>query len=88
MNSPEPTSDNRKVPEIAAAELLFQDAEPPASTRPVGPVIATGSSEGFELADVSEHSASPRPSCSPLHRAKPQAVSQPTADPARAWSLP
>ncbi len=62
MNSPEPTSDNRKVPEIAAAELLFQDAEPPASTRPVGPVIATGSSEGFELADVSEHSASPPPS--------------------------
>ena len=62
MNSPEPTSDNRKDPEIAAAELLFQDAEPPASTRPVGPVIATGSSEGFELADVSEHSASPPPS--------------------------
>ena len=62
MNGPEPTSDNRKDPEIAAAELLFQDAEPPASTRPVGPVIATGSSEGFELADVSEHSASPPPS--------------------------
>ena len=62
MNSPQPTSDNRKDPEIAAAELLFQDAEPPASTRPVGPVIATGSSEGFELADVSEHSASPPPS--------------------------
>ena len=88
MNSPEPTSDNRKDLEIAAAELLFQDAEPPASTRPVGPVIATGSSEGFDLADVSEHSASPRPSCSPLHRAKPQAVSRPTAGPARAWSLP
>ena len=62
MNSPELTSDNRKDPEIAAAELLFQDAEPPASTRPVGPVIATGSSEGFELADVSEHSASLQPS--------------------------
>jgi len=62
MNSPEPTADNRKDPEIAAAELLFQDAELPASTRPVGPVIATGSSEGFELADVSEHSASPPPS--------------------------
>ena len=62
MNSPELTSDNRKDPEIAAAELLFQDAEPPASTRPVGPVIATGSSEGFELANVSEHSALPPPS--------------------------
>src|SRR5208337_731212 len=62
MNSPEPTAGNRKDPEIAAAELLFQDAELPASTRPVGPVIATGSSEGFELADVSEHSASPPPS--------------------------
>ena len=35
MNSPEPTSDNRKDPEIAAAELLFQDAGSPASTRPV-----------------------------------------------------
>ncbi len=62
MNGPQPTSDNRKDPEIAAAELLFQDAEPPASTRLVGPVIASGSSEGFELADVSEHSASPPPS--------------------------
>ncbi len=59
MNSPEPTADNRKDPEIAAAELLFRDAESPASTRPVGPVIATGSSAGFELADVSEHSAPP-----------------------------
>jgi len=64
MNGPQPTSDNRKDPEIAAAELLFQDAKPPASTRPVGPVIATGSSEGFELADVSEHSASPPSSLS------------------------
>ncbi len=62
MNSPEPTAGNRKDPEIAAAELQFPDAELPASTRPVGPVIATGSSEGFELADVSEHSASPPPS--------------------------
>ncbi len=61
MSSPEPTSDNRKDPEIAAAELLFQDAEVPASSRPAGPVIGTGSSEGFELADVPHHSASPPP---------------------------
>jgi len=65
MNSPEPTADSRKEPEIAAAELLFQDAESPASTRPAAPVIATGSTEGFELADVSEHSAPPPPSSPP-----------------------
>jgi hypothetical protein len=59
MNSPEPTADNRKDPEIAAAELLFQDTELPASSKPAGPLIGAGSSEGFELADISEHSASP-----------------------------
>jgi hypothetical protein len=59
MESSEPTADNRKAPEIAEAELLFQDAESPASTRPAGPVIATGPSEGFELADVAEHFSPP-----------------------------
>ncbi len=57
MNNPEPTAGNRQEPEIAAAELLFQDAESPTSSKPVGPVTAPGSGEGFELADVTEHSA-------------------------------
>src|SRR6516164_5645253 len=59
MNGPEPESDNRNDPEIAAAELLFQDEEPTASGKPVEPVIRTGSGEGFELADASQHSTSP-----------------------------
>ncbi len=64
MNGPEPESDNHNAPEIAAAELLFHDAEPTASGKPLGPVIGTGSGEGFELADASQHSTSP-PSSSP-----------------------
>ena len=88
MNSPEPTSDNRKDPEIAAAELLFQDAEPPASTRPVGPVIATGSSEGFELADVSEHSASPPPSSQSAPSREAASGKPADSRPRGAWSLP
>ncbi len=77
MNSPEPTGDNRQEPEIAAAELLFQDAESPASIRPVGPVIAAGSSAGFELADVSQHS--PPPPGSQAAPAREAASNEPAA---------
>ena len=81
MNGPEPESDNHNAPEIAAAELLFQDAEPTASGKPLGPVIGTGSGEGFELADASQHSTSP-PSSSP------SAPPSQTADSGRANERP
>jgi hypothetical protein len=63
MDNPPSTPGDRKDPEIAAAEWLLRNAESPGagSTQPAGPVIAPGSSEGFELADVPEPAATAPP---------------------------
>ena len=80
MNGPQPTPDDRDDPEIAAAELLFHEAEPPPSSQSVAPVIGKGSSEGFELADLPEHSAPPAPSSRSASAPSGQSASTPPAD--------
>ena len=80
MNGPPPTPDDRNDPEIAAAELLFHEAEPPPSSQSVAPVIGKGSSEGFELADLPEHSAPPAPSSRSASAPSGQYASTPPAD--------
>jgi hypothetical protein len=52
MDNPLPKAGQRKDPEIAAAEWLFQDSPAPESSKPAGQQLASGSGGEFELAEL------------------------------------
>ncbi len=82
MNGPQSKSEKPKDQEIGAAEWLFQDGPPASSTRPAGPAIGTGSSEGFDLVDMPAPIAPALPG-SPLASKGPAEFTRPSDAPPR-----
>jgi hypothetical protein len=60
MSGPNPKGRDQEADEIAAAELLFQDSEPPATRKRTEPIKAGDASSEFELADLPDSPVPPK----------------------------